>query len=439
MKIHHRTLQNNNAISEIVGSVILLLIAVLSFSAIYLYVFPLPGYVAESNVDIQGSVSGNYTELIHVGGETLQEYQIFVDGETEGTRYNWKMGEKRPLFSNETGKTIDVMVVSKTAEGGSEIVFEGEFDNPLYNEPPTQNTPSFYSSLGQDTVGEDLICYKNGADSQPEGDLVTYIYTWYKKDHYSDDEYNSFADIYLPGNTNSSVVTKDYSNPKNNGQVENANWTKNGQVGGGYSFDGDGSINCDLPELFNNLSNNEFSITTWIQSSDITENYNYVLEACDDAQNYVQIFQNNSRIYAGVCSNGEKSILKSDVLNSSEWYHIGITWDGTSLELYVNGSESNLSGGELISSGDKQKLVIGQKTDGSSGWNGVIDEIYVYDTVVSEDHIYQQYLCTRTGSSNVSVIVSEETTVDNEWYCDVTPNDGHQDGETKREDKIRIK
>jgi flagellin-like protein len=126
MKIHHRTLQNNNAISEIVGSVILLLIAVLSFSAIYLYVFPLPSYVAESNVDIQGSVSGEFPELVHVGGETLQEYQIFVDGSLykdqespEGTRYDWKMGDRKPL--NIYGKkTVAVIVVSKLEDGGTD-------------------------------------------------------------------------------------------------------------------------------------------------------------------------------------------------------------------------------------------------------------------------------------------------------------------------------
>jgi hypothetical protein len=441
MKIHHCTLSNNHAISEIVGSVILLLIAVLSFSAIYLYVFPLPGYSAESNVDIQGSVSGQIPELIHVGGETLQEYQIFVDESVykdkespDGIRYNWKMGEKRPLDEKELkkyDKRVDVMVISKTEDGGSQIVFEGEFDNPFYNEPPTQDTPSFNSTLGNNTTGEDLICYKNGQDSDPEGESVTYIYAWFKNNV-------SFASLYLPCNTDSSVFTKDYTSSKNNGMVENANWTKNGQVGGGYSFDGDGSITCDIPEQFNNISNEEFSITTWIQSSNINEDYNCVLEAYADNQNYVQIFQYNRSIYADVCSENGTSILKSNVLNSSEWYHIGITWNGTSLKLYVNGSEFHNPTGESFFSSGNERLSIGQKTDGTFGWNGSIDEIYVYDIAVSEDHIYQQYLCTQEGSSNVSVIVSEETTSGETWYCDVTPNDGHQDGETKREDSIVI-
>ena len=243
----------------------------------------------------------------------------------------------------------------------------------------------------------------------------------------------------MPCNTNSSSYTKDYTSSKNNGVVENANWTKNGRVGGGYSFDGEGSITCDLPEPINNLSSNEVSITTWIQSSNINEDYNCILEAYADTQNYVQIFQNNHNISAAVCSENGKSILKSDVLNSDEWYHIGITWNCTSLKLYVNGSASNLSGDtSILSSGDEELFSIGQKTNQSSGWNGVIDELYVYDFAISEDHIYQQYLCTRTGSSNVSVIVSEETTSGETWDCYVTPNDGHQDGETKREDSIVI-
>ncbi len=439
MKIR-TSLHNNNAISEIVGSVILLLIAVLSFTAIYLYVFPLPGYVAESNVDIQGSVSGAFPELIHVGGETLQEYQIFVDGSlyvdsesTDGTRYNWKMGDKKPL--NIYGKkTVDVIVVSKLADGGTEIVFEGEFDNPSYNEKPEQDTPLFYSSLLKNSSGEDLICFKNGNDQDSDGDSVTYIYAWHKND-------DSLATLYYPFNTNSPVMIKDYSDSANNGVVSNANWTTSGKVGGGYSYTSDGSITCDLPKPFTNLSTNDFSITVWVKSNDIAEDQNCIFEAYNNNQNFIQLFQQDERIYAGVCVENSKFTLKTDPLNSNTWYHIGLVWNSSNqkLHLYVDGLEFESTGSDLyFLEGNNQAFIIGQKTDESSGWNGSIDEIYVYDFNVTEDHIYQQYLCAKDGVSNVSVLVSEETSIGDKWSCYVTPNDGFQDGISKMRTSITI-
>ena len=439
MKIR-TSLHNNNAISEIVGSVILLLIAVLSFSAIYLYVFPLPGYSAESNVDIQGSVSGEYPELVHVGGETLQEYQIFVDGSlyldsesTDGTRYNWEMGERKSL--NIYGKQkVDVMVISKTEEGGSEIIFEGEFENPSYNEKPEQDIPLFYSSLLKNSSGEDLICFKNGNDQDADGDSVTYIYTWHKNDE-------SLATLYYPCNTNSPVMIKDYSDSANNGVVSNVNWTISGKVGGCYFYTSDGFITCDLPKPFTNLSTNDFSITVWVKSNNISENQNCILEAYNNNKNFIQLFQQDERIYAGVCVENSKFTLKTDPLSSNIWYHIGLVWNSSNqkLHLYVNGLEFESTGSDsYFLEGNNQAFIIGQKTDESSSWNGSIDEIYVYDFNVTEDHIYQQYLCAKDGVSNVSVLVSEETSIGDKWSCYVTPNDGFQDGISKMRTSITI-
>ncbi|MBS3748963.1 MAG: hypothetical protein KGY67_04610 [Candidatus Thermoplasmatota archaeon] len=420
-------MQNNNAISEIVGSVILLLIAVLSFSAIYLFVFPLPGYVAESNVDIQGSVSGEFPELVHVGGETLQEYQIFINGNLYKKSENWNMGKKETLslsFS-EMDKTIEVTVVSKTDEGGSEIVFEGEFDNPFYNEKPYQGTPFIYSSLLQNTSGEDLICI-NGTSNDIDGDVVTSIYTWYCNDE-------SFADLYLPFNTNSSDFTKDYMNSENKVAISNATWTDNGKVGGCYRFNtSTNGITCPLPSALNDLPNHDFSITLWINSTDINLDNNRVLEAYGDDQNYVQIFQYGSKIYASFSMDGNEYLLSSGTLNSGEWYHIGLRWDSYSntSSLFVNGDGCDLATSNPgFTSGDKSVLSIGQKTDETNKWTGYIDEVYFYDHTVSENHIYQQYLCSRNGNSDVSVIVSEETSVNDIWSCIVIPNDGHRDGD----------
>jgi hypothetical protein len=430
------SLRNTHAISEIVGSAILLLIAVLCFTAIYSYVFPLPGYVADSNVVIQGSISGDYDsiQLSHVGGETLREYQVFVDGKlytngtADGNRYDWSMGKNPENISFTTNKKMDVMVVAKTEDGGTEIIFEGEFLNPSFNEKPTQRNPYIYSSLLLNTTSEDIICNKNGPSYDSDGEKITYIYNWYKNDE-------SFAGLYFPFNTNSLNETCDYSDSNNNATVTNATWVNTGKVGGCYEFKNPGDeISSSLPSVFTDLSNNDFAITVWIKSDTIGQDGNCVLEAYDDDQNFVQIFQNDNRIYAGVKANNEQYLLTTGPLESNRWYHIAMIWDSSRsiLRLFVNGLEYDTKDDDFVLiPGNNPNLTIGQKTDDSNGWIGLIDEFYLYDQLISDAHIYQKYLCTRDGSSNVSVIVSDETSVDDQWYCIVTPNDGYQDGIAK--------
>ncbi|HDM66876.1 MAG TPA: type IV pilin, partial [Thermoplasmatales archaeon] len=72
-------INNEYAVSEVIGSALLLLIAVLSFSAIYMYVFPLPIPTEEPHVKLIGYVNENGTVVLeHVGGEALEYYRIDV-------------------------------------------------------------------------------------------------------------------------------------------------------------------------------------------------------------------------------------------------------------------------------------------------------------------------------------------------------------------------
>ena len=425
--IIHSVCRNKYAVSEVIGSVILLFIAVLAFSVISHYILPLPDSSVDSNVDIQGSISGGFIELFHVGGESVSEYKIYIDGELSYEGNDWNMGNLYKINLSKIGnKNTEIMVVAATEDGGSEIVFEGEFLNPFINVKPVQGTPNIFSSLFSNTPEEDLICYRNGPTHDADGDKVTYIYTWYK-------EGVSFADLYLPCNTNTSTMATDYTSPTNNASIVNVTWTADGMVGGAYEFTGNNErFHCTLSDLFTNIDETDFSITLWMKSNDISSDSHCLLEACNDSSNYVQIIQYDNRIQACIVVDGTKQVIQSDVLLSNVWYHLGLLWDSSlnDIRLIVNGVEYTSPGNPTVfSTSGEGNLSIGHQTDGSNGWNGTIDEIYVYGSLVSEDQIYQEYLCTRIGSSDVSVIVSEETDFGQTWDCVVIPNDSIYDGD----------
>ena len=67
MREYSKTFKNsNNAVSEVVGGVILLLMAVVSFSMIYMYVFPVPIPDSDAHVKLNGFADSN-------GNATIQK------------------------------------------------------------------------------------------------------------------------------------------------------------------------------------------------------------------------------------------------------------------------------------------------------------------------------------------------------------------------------
>lgn len=79
-----------------------------------------------------------------------------------------------------------------------------------------------------------------------------------------------------------------------------------------------------------------------------------------------------------------KSVLSSVSTPNNEWHHILATYDGTVMRLYVDGVLSgslSYAGGISISSGSME---IGRR-DGVASFKGMIDDVFVSDTVLSAD------------------------------------------------------
>jgi hypothetical protein len=83
-------------------------------------------------------------------------------------------------------------------------------------------------------------------------------------------------------------------------------------------------------------------------------------------------------------------------LNSNEWYHFGGTYDGSKVRIYLNGvldAEYDVTGNIVPKSGP---LSIGhQDAGGAEYFNGIIDEVKVYNRTLSAEEVWAEY--TRTG------------------------------------------
>jgi hypothetical protein len=426
------------AVSEVVGAMLLILIAVVVFSVIYMYVFPLLFPPAEVNVQLRGYVTDDGIIVIeHIGGESLTHYRTDVK-HVNGTLINrttyqnredpWEIGEYNyPLadvYLLTENDTVHVTIYNIDDDGNEQLVFDGILTGKGGGTPPVTPSilPMLISSLRTDTIDEDLICFNYTID--PEINASTYIYNWIV-------DGSPLAEILSPFDTENNITTKDYSDNANNGTINGATWTNDGVIGGAYYFGGaSDEITMNLPSIFNNISNNDFTICLWIKSGNIIDDWREVLEARKDNKNFVKIFQFGTEIHFGTCEDGMKRALRTENISSNVWYHIGAVWDASekSLSLYLNGTSCTTIGNRNYAFGAHTAFKLGAGTASSRFWLGFMDELQVYDRALSGNQIYQIYLSTKEGDSDERVIVSKETNLGEDWQCIVTPNDGTQDG-----------
>ncbi|MEK7397810.1 MAG: LamG domain-containing protein [Candidatus Poribacteria bacterium] len=176
-----------------------------------------------------------------------------------------------------------------------------------------------------------------------------------------------------------------------------AKWVP-GKISNAISFDGkDGYVEMSLPEIFNNIPNNSFTITYWLNAKDIAGSgttWTRILEARNDSTNYLQfdIQINNGELGINLVSEGTEStfIVNTPIIDSI-WYYVTGTWDAKqkAVKLYLNGVLQTGKGTTPASPGDKKTLNIGRRSDGTAEtyFEGIIDEFAILSKALTEDEI----------------------------------------------------
>jgi hypothetical protein len=68
----------------------------------------------------------------------------------------------------------------------------------------------------------------------------------------------------------------------------------------------------------------------------------------------------------------------------------------------------------------------------------MIDEVRIYSRSLSAEQISLRYNETKTGMTSSSTLSNKETRTGETWTCQVTPNDGHQDGTARTSNPVSI-
>ncbi|MGV8085087.1 MAG: NosD domain-containing protein, partial [Candidatus Bilamarchaeum sp.] len=298
----------------------------------------------------------------------------------------------------------------------------------LFAASPTVSNLSLNTTLGTNFTNENLTAYWNATDL--DNDPVYNITNWYV---------NNFSilvfNMPFEGGSNS-TFTKDYSPYGNNGSVNGATWNATGGYDGfgAYEFDGVDDY-IDLPYALDSVEN--LSIEMYVKpNTPSSSSYILFYNGNPSGDGYGLILGN------GGCGPGlELNLLigaincngfgTSPTLQVGQWSHIVLTKEGTTWNLYLNGSLLVTASNPFNS--PTPFMMIGQNTLAlNSAFNGSIDNFKIYNRSLSQEQISALF------ANRTDRIVSRETLAGQNWSVCITPNDGIEDGTTECSDNVSL-
>ena len=86
------------------------------------------------------------------------------------------------------------------------------------------------------------------------------------------------------------------------------------------------------------------------------------------------------------------NVTSADIVNTTEWWHILYTYDGSEANIYVNGVlKSTLGGKDALIYDNGDQFEIGSRGAGSNPYDGLIDCIGIWGSVLDFDQIQLLY------------------------------------------------
>ena len=183
-----------------------------------------------------------------------------------------------------------------------------------------------------------------------------------------------------------STVT-DASGNGNNGTITNATWASAGKYGKALQFNGTNAL-VTIPDNASLHLSSDMSLEAWVNPSTVNANWRDVIYKGNDNFYLEATSTNASRPDAGMIAGGSYAdAFGTSALPANTWSFLTETYDGTTLRLYVNGTQvaSTAHTGAIASS--TNPLQIGGDSLYGQYFAGLIDEVRVYNTALSATQI----------------------------------------------------
>jgi chitodextrinase len=188
-------------------------------------------------------------------------------------------------------------------------------------------------------------------------------------------------------NEGSGVSVADASGSGNVGTVSNASWVAGGKYGAALSFNGSSSLVTVSDSSSLRLSGG-MTLEAWVNPSALGSSWRDVLFKEQPGDMVYSLYAHDGvRPLGQVFIGGEKNVLGTAGLPLNGWTHLAVTYDGASLRLYVNGALAQTAPLSGTIAGSTGVLHIGGNSVWGEYFQGLIDEVRVYNRALSQADI----------------------------------------------------
>ena len=295
------------------------------------------------------------------------------------------------------------------------------------NTLPIASNVVISSTLSTNLTSENITLTYDVTDA--DGNPLTNITTWYINNIPLMNLYLPFENFTSNSTHNYSNYILDYSGNKfaHRGDFGGIN---NSIVARGFS-----ALNCEdgSPEFAGLYpKNNAYSISFWIYPDEDycgpnPAEWGGILQYGDSSYGDLFNFQHimaNTSCHLNILHGKEDSFTNystSGNLTVQKWNHVVVNWDGTTMDVYLNGqSDSAIQSGSGVVNTTAATTTLCDV--GTYGFNGKLDEFRIYNRSLSVQQINALY------NNLTDVIVSQETSNDDNWQGCIIPIDGRENG-----------
>ncbi len=184
----------------------------------------------------------------------------------------------------------------------------------------------------------------------------------------------------------SGTTLADASGGGHDGSIVNATWSDSGVYGGALRFDGSGA-RVIVPDSEALHLGDAMTLEAWVKPSTVSNTWRDVIAKGGDY--FVASSTRSGRRPAGggIFDGVPGNVFGSTAISSKSWAYLAVTYDGSSLKFYRGGREvSSVPQTGTLASSDAP-LELGADSVYGRYFQGLIDEVRVYDLALTGDEI----------------------------------------------------
>ena len=183
------------------------------------------------------------------------------------------------------------------------------------------------------------------------------------------------------------TTTVDGSGNGNTGTITAASWSTQGRAGNALSFNGNNSV-VRVPSSASLNLTTAMTLSAWIRPAASQSGWRTILQRQVDAYFLTASSDAPGRSAGGGTLGGGVHYLMAPTANPvNTWTYVALTYDGGTLRLYVNGTLAGSRAATGAIQTTTNPLWLGGNQPYGEYFNGLIDEVRVYNRALSQADI----------------------------------------------------